>query len=159
MTRGLYIRLFPKSLFASCTHLNQCPIPLLFPPRGVGLIWSAKSACTTSILWYLAVAGLLKEALAYDPWPHNYRQKVLPESARYQAWLMNTDPHKLAWVRVIRDPYKHAVLQNAYRSDFTVAGGKTPPAKTTNDIKQDTKSPMTDIKRMPRPATFATPRG
>jgi hypothetical protein len=57
------------------------------------------------------------------------------------------------------DPYKHAVLQNAYRSDFTVAGGKTPPAKTTNDIKQDTKSPMTDIKRMPRPATFATPRG
>ena len=57
------------------------------------------------------------------------------------------------------DPYKHAVLQNAYRSDFTVAGGKTPPAKTTNDIKQDPKSPMTDIKRMPRPATFATPRG
>ena len=57
------------------------------------------------------------------------------------------------------DPYQHAVLQNAYRSDFTVAGGKTPPAKTTNDIKQDTKSPMTDIKRMPRPATFATPRG
>jgi hypothetical protein len=57
------------------------------------------------------------------------------------------------------DPYKHSVLQNAYRSDFTVAGGKTPPAKTTNDIKQDTKSPMTDIKRTPRPATFATPRG
>ena len=57
------------------------------------------------------------------------------------------------------DPYKHAVLQNAYRSDFTVAGGKTPPAKTTNDIKQDNKSPMTDVKRMPRPATFATPRG
>lgn len=57
------------------------------------------------------------------------------------------------------DPYQHSVLQNAYRSDFTVAGGKTPPAKTTNDIKQDNKSPMTDIKRMPRPATFATPRG
>ena len=57
------------------------------------------------------------------------------------------------------DPYQHAVLQNAYRSDFTVAGGRTPPAKTTNDIKQDNKSPMTDIKRMPRPATFATPRG
>jgi hypothetical protein len=109
MTRGLYIRLFPKSLFASRTHLNQSPLPLLFPPRGVGLIWSAKSACTTSILWYLALAGLLKEALAYDSWPHNYRQKVLPESARYQAWLMNTDPHKLAWVRVIRDPYKRAV--------------------------------------------------
>ena len=57
------------------------------------------------------------------------------------------------------DPYQHAVLQNAYRSDFTVAGGKTPPAKTTNDIKQDTTSPMTRIKRTPKPATFATPRG
>jgi len=57
------------------------------------------------------------------------------------------------------DPYKHAVLQNAYRSDFTVAGGKTPPAKTTNDIKQDTTSPMTRITRTPKPATFATPRG
>jgi hypothetical protein len=57
------------------------------------------------------------------------------------------------------DPYNHAVLQNAYRSDFTVAGGKTPPAKTTNDIKQGVKSPMTDIKRTPKPATFATPRG
>ena len=57
------------------------------------------------------------------------------------------------------DPYQHAVLQNAYRSDFTVAGGKTPPAKTTNDIKQDTNSPMTRITRTPKPATFATPRG
>ena len=57
------------------------------------------------------------------------------------------------------DPYQHAVLQNAYRSDFTVAGGKTPPAKTTNDIKQDTTSPMTRITRTPKPATFATPRG
>ena len=32
------------------------------------------------------------------------------------------------------DPYDHAVLKNAYRSDFTVAGGRTPPAVTTNDF-------------------------
>jgi len=56
-------------------------------------------------------------------------------------------------------PYDHAVLKNAYRSNFTIAGNKTPPAKTTNDIKQDTTSPMTRITRTPRPATFATPRG
>ena len=56
-------------------------------------------------------------------------------------------------------PYDHAVLKNAYRSDFTVAGGKTPPAKTTNDIAQGDKSPMTNIKRPPRPATGAQPRG
>jgi pyruvate/2-oxoglutarate dehydrogenase complex dihydrolipoamide acyltransferase (E2) component len=57
-------------------------------------------------------------------------------------------------------PYdKHAVLKNSYRSEFTVAGGKTPPAKTTNDLPMGDKSPMTNVKRPPRPATGANPRG
>ena len=57
-------------------------------------------------------------------------------------------------------PYdQHAVLKNAYRSEFTVAGGKTPPAKTTNDLPMGDKSPMTNVKRPPRPATGANPRG
>ena len=57
-------------------------------------------------------------------------------------------------------PYdEHAVLKNSYRSDFTVAGGKTPPAKTTNDLPMGTSSPMTKVKRPPRPATGANPRG
>jgi hypothetical protein len=56
-------------------------------------------------------------------------------------------------------PYDHEVLKNAYRSNFTIAGGKTQPAKTTNDIPQGVKSPMTTIKRPPKPATGANPRG
>ena len=57
-------------------------------------------------------------------------------------------------------PYdQHAVLKNAYRSDFTVAGGKTPAAKTTNDLPMGNDSPMTKVKRPPRPATGANPRG
>lgn len=57
-------------------------------------------------------------------------------------------------------PYnQHAVLKNAYRSEFTVAGGKTPPAKTTNDLPMGTSSPMTKTKRPPKPATGAQPRG
>ena len=56
-------------------------------------------------------------------------------------------------------PYQHAVLKNAYRSNFTVAGGKTPPAETTNDLPMGTTSPMTRVKRPPRPATGANPRG
>jgi hypothetical protein len=56
-------------------------------------------------------------------------------------------------------PYDHAVLKNAYRSDFTIAGGKTPPAKTTNEIAQGDTSPMTKITRPPKPATGANPRG
>jgi hypothetical protein len=56
-------------------------------------------------------------------------------------------------------PYDHAVLKNAYRSKFTIAGEKTPPAKTTNELPQGNKSPMTNIKRTPKPATGANPRG
>jgi hypothetical protein len=54
---------------------------------------------------------------------------------------------------------QHAVLKNAYRSDFTVAGGKTPAAETTNDLPMGNDSPMTKVKRPPRPATGANPRG
>jgi hypothetical protein len=57
-------------------------------------------------------------------------------------------------------PYdQHAVLKNAYRSEFTIAGGKTPPAETTNDLPMGNSSPMTKVKRPPRPATGANPRG
>lgn len=57
-------------------------------------------------------------------------------------------------------PYdEHAVLKNTYRSDFTIAGGKTPPAKTTNDLPMGNDSPMTKVKRPPRPATGANPKG
>jgi hypothetical protein len=57
-------------------------------------------------------------------------------------------------------PYdEHAVLKNAYRSDFTVAGGKTPAAKTTNDLPMGNMSPMTKMHRSPKPATGANPRG
>jgi len=56
-------------------------------------------------------------------------------------------------------PYDHEVLKNAYRSNFTVAGGRTPAAKTTNDLPMGNKSPMTTIKRQPKPATGAHPRG
>ena len=57
------------------------------------------------------------------------------------------------------EPQDHVVLKNAYRSDFTVAGGRTPPAQTTNQIPQGVKSPMTNVKRPPKPATGAQPRG
>jgi len=57
------------------------------------------------------------------------------------------------------DPYQHSVLKNTYRSDFDIAGGKTPAAKTTNDLPQGNTSPFANIKRPPKPATGAQPRG
>ena len=69
-------------------------------------------------------------------------------------------PEQKALIADYSAPYdEHAVLKNTYRSDFTVAGGKTPPAKTTNDLPMGNNSPMTKVKRPPRPATGANPKG
>ena len=57
------------------------------------------------------------------------------------------------------EAHDHVVLQNEYRTDFTVAGGKTPKAQTTNDLPQGVKSPMSKINRPAKPATGAKPRG
>ena len=79
--------------------------------------------------------------------------------------LLDTDypadtPEQKALSKDYSAPYdEHAVLKNAYRTDFTVAGGKTPPAETTNDLPMGNNSPMTKVKRPPRPATGANPRG
>ena|SRR3990167_1118311 len=86
--------------------------PLVYPPGGIGLISSAKSACTTAVLWYFAIADLLDEAVKYDPWPHKFRIEKLLPSEVYQGWL-KSDLTGLLWVRVIRDPYLRAV--SSYR--------------------------------------------
>lgn len=48
---------------------------------------------------------------------------------------------------------KQVVKNSAADAKFTVAGGKTPPAMTTNDLPMGVKSPMTTVKRPPKPAT------
>ena len=56
-------------------------------------------------------------------------------------------------------PYDHAVLKNAYKTNFTVAGGKTPKVTTTNDLPQGTTSPTSTVKCPARPLTGRNPRG
>jgi hypothetical protein len=116
----------------------------------------------------------LAQLLGFDPnhiamQTREYDESISNEISSIEAQnkdlLANTDyPAPTAEQRALSKdystgPYDHAVLKNAYRSDFTVAGGKTPPAKTTNEIPQGNKSPMTNIKRQPKPATGANPRG
>ena len=57
------------------------------------------------------------------------------------------------------DGNQQVVRNSAAAAKWTVAGGKTPPAETTNDLPQGVKSPMTAMKRPPRPATGSTPQG
>lgn len=54
---------------------------------------------------------------------------------------------------------KEVVRNSASQAHWTVAGGRTPPAETTNDLPQGVKSPISNIKRPPRPATGRQPQG
>lgn len=83
-----------------------------------------------------------------------------PESVLADTDFPAPDAEQKALSKDYSAPYnQHSVLKNAYKSDFTVAGGKTPPARTTNDTPMDNTSPMTKIKRPPLPATGSNPRG
>jgi hypothetical protein len=99
------------------------------------------------------------------PYEESMAQEAEKIADQNQDLLSNTDyPADDAEQRALikdysAEPHDHVVLKNAYRSDFTVAGGKTPAAKTTNDLPMGNKSPFATIKRPPKPATGAQPRG
>jgi hypothetical protein len=57
------------------------------------------------------------------------------------------------------DGNQQVVRNSAADAKWTVAGGKTPPAVTTNDLPQGIESPMSRIKRPLRPATGVNPQG
>jgi len=47
------------------------------------------------------------------------------------------------------DPYTRKVIGNEYSSDFTIAGGKTPPAKFTTDTPNSVDSPIMGTNKIP----------
>ena len=108
------------------------------------------------------LSGMITKTQAYD---ESIEKELADINAQNKDLLADTDyPAPDAEQKALKkdysaEPHDHAVLKNSYRSDFTVAGGKTPPAKTTNDLPMGNNSPMTKTKRPPRPATGANPRG
>jgi hypothetical protein len=54
------------------------------------------------------------------------------------------------------DPFEHKiVVQNEYKSDFTIAGGKTPAAKTSSDYPIQEKSPISGTNELPEVTSTA----
>lgn len=54
---------------------------------------------------------------------------------------------------------QQVIKNSAENAVWTVAGGKTPKSQTTNDLPQGVSSPMTAMKRPPRPNTGRQPKG
>lgn len=84
------------------------PAPLVCAVKNFALLWSPKSACTMAVLWFFAHMGLLRQQAAFNSWPHEYRTRILYSSPEYRAEIA-ADPARLAFVRVIRNPYNRAV--------------------------------------------------
>jgi hypothetical protein len=92
------------------------PRPLIFSPGNLGIIWSAKSACTKVVAWYFKLNNLLHAANFYDDWPHKYREEVLYRSDVYRRWLAAAGLEGIRWVQFGRDPVKRAL--SSYRHNL-----------------------------------------
>jgi len=88
--------------------LVAAPIPLLNPDQSLLVLWSAKSACSLTFVWYLNTIGLLEDFRATGMMPHEYRgmhYRTSDAFLRGQEKLL--DDYFI--VHVIRDPYLRAV--------------------------------------------------
>ncbi len=83
-------------------------------------------------------------------------QEAVKQDAESKNLLTDTDyPAPDKQQRDLKKDYSAApkehqvVVKNAYKSSFTVAGGKTPPAVTTNDFPMGDKSPIGGKNKIP----------
>lgn len=91
------------------TELKQSPVPLYSEAAGIGLLWSAKAGCTFAVKWLYFQEGILEEALAYDPWPHRYRQDVYYSRPGYLGKLDRIPLLGERVVKFVRNPYDRVV--------------------------------------------------
>jgi len=85
------------------------------------------------------------------------------ENENSPAMLQKDYPANSAEQKRLKKEYtdgnQQVVRNSAADAKWTVAGGRTPPAVTTNDLPQGVESPMSRVKRPPRPATGFNPQG
>ena len=88
--------------------ITMAPRPLVNTDAGLTVLWSPKSACTTTYVWFAHVSGFSNEVREYAAWPHKHRQEVFNLSALYERSILG-DHMSNKVLRVIRDPYSRAV--------------------------------------------------
>lgn len=93
-------------------YWKNCFLPLYKKDFPIVVCWSAKSGCTTILKWFLYQNGLLDDAVKFNPWVQEYREKVFQFGEQYKIDCTNIfqkrDPEKFI-IKIIRDPYKRAV--------------------------------------------------
>jgi len=88
------------------------PYPLIHPQARMVVLFSAKSACSSVVIWFLKQLGHLEAARDFHRWPHEYRVNVYYRSQLYtKAFRRNLANYRI--VRVVRDPFSRAI--SSYR--------------------------------------------
>jgi hypothetical protein len=75
--------------------------------RKVIMDWSPKVGCTILTKMFFSQMGLLEEALAYDPWIHNYRMFVFYN--HHQVLMEDLRNPEFYKFKVVRNPYSRVV--------------------------------------------------
>jgi hypothetical protein len=88
--------------------LAHSPQPLIDPRNKLLVIFSAKSACSNVLVWFLHHLGHAAVARDFHRSPHEYRTQVYYHSMLYRQ-ACKDDFRRYRVVRVIRDPYERAV--------------------------------------------------
>ena len=88
--------------------LKASEMPLVDPLGRFVVLFSAKSACSTVVIWFLHVLGLAQEARAHSNWPHDYRIDKFYKRPDYLAARASIRPDTVKVLRVVRDPVDRA---------------------------------------------------
>jgi len=99
---------------------NSSAPALIHPEHKFLLLFSPKSACSSTVIWFLHTMGLAGEAQAYSDWPHDYRVHQLMRSEAQRA-TREIPPEQLTVLRVVRDPLERAVSSFRHALGFHYA--------------------------------------
>ena len=75
--------------------LRRDHVPLYSEEKQLAVLFSPKAGCTFAVKWFYFQTGILEEALAYSPWPHDYRLQVLYQQPGYRE---QGDCRAVAWL-------------------------------------------------------------
>jgi hypothetical protein len=81
------------------------PAPLIHPGHRFIVVFSAKSACTNVLIWFLTQLGHARAARDFHLWPHEYRTTVYYYSELYRK-AFRSDVSGFKVIRIVRDPFE-----------------------------------------------------
>jgi len=88
--------------------LKSTERPLIDPQGRFIVLFSAKAACSSVVIWFLHQIGLAAEARAVSDWPHHYRIDHYYQRPDYLAARQAVQPGAVTVLRVVRDPVERA---------------------------------------------------